>query len=111
MAFQRPYPLEPERKAVVNYLRKRADEFRKNREKVPFLTSEKWRAKLFPKTSVSKIYRGPGPMTTIFKIKDMPLVTLQTEESMDYTSESDSSSFKGWEETEPVDIGDQGTIC
>ena len=28
VAFQRPYLPEPERKAVVNYLRKRADEFK-----------------------------------------------------------------------------------
>ena len=35
----------------------------------------------------------------------------KSEEPMDYTSESEASSFKGWEDTEPVDIGDQGTVC
>ena len=48
---------------------------------------------------MSKIYRGDS---TTFNKKEIPLVTLETEEAMGYTSESDASSFKGWEEAEPV---------
>ena len=108
VAFGRPYSPQEERKKVVNYLRKWVDGFRKNRDKLPFLTSEKWRKLLFPRTSVSRIYRGAS---TTFKKKEIPLVTLGSEEPMDYTSVSDASSFKGWEEAEPVDVGDQGTMC
>ena len=57
---------------------------------------------------VPQVYRGAK---TTFKKKEIPLVTLESEEPMDYTSESEASSFKGWEDTEPVDIGDQGTVC
>ena len=57
---------------------------------------------------MSKVYRGA---TTTFKKKEIPLVTLESEEPMDYTSESEASSFRDWEDTEPVDIGDQGTVC
>ena len=57
---------------------------------------------------MSRIYRGAS---TTFKKKEIPLVTLGSEEPMNYTSVSDASSFKGWEEAEPVDVGDQGTMC
>ena len=108
MAFERPYPPQEERKKVTKYLRKWVDGFRKSCQKVPFLTSHKWRKLLFPRTSVAKVYRGA---TTTFKKKEIPLVTLESEEPMDYTSESEASSFRDWEDTEPVDIGDQGTVC
>ena len=81
-AFYKPYPEVAIRKEAKNALREWAEGFRKNRTGKPFLTSEIWRASLFPGKSKAQVYQGDS---TTFKAK-VPLVTLQVDASKPSTS-------------------------